>query len=371
MIFRHFASERNDNHSYLIASCADRTAAIVNPVSGSIEDYIAAIEDLDVQLEYTLESSNSTIGRTAARELTRRTGSKRVAPVAATAVALVSDDSVAIEAKPGEQVRLGDLKIELTRGLDGSDSPVAYQVLYYTFSDRSVLIDYHQSTDLSDGEPESLFEHIRPPSHTVISIDESAPIRSFRSSRREIEIERLILEDLHMSLAERRFTPKEERVILSYIRHLEDNDFEHPSATDLAKRLDNIDRTAIHVLIHNIRWKQIDLDRMPVVLAGQTSKWLRGLQTKPEYTSHEKEFLAAYLRLLERHQEPPSGPQIAEELEGDRSVQWVRKRAHTIRRKQRAFRQPILVLARKGGGTEAGGTFRRSHGNDLQLSQYA
>jgi hypothetical protein len=370
MIFRHFANDRNEQHSYLIASCETRTAAIVNPVIDSIDDYIATIADLDVRLDYTFETSNSSTGRTAARELTRRLGSKRVAPIGATAMSPVSDDSVAVEAKPGEQVRLGDLKVEVVSALSGSDSAVAFRVLYYTFADRSVLIDYHESTDLSDGEPESLFEHIRPSTNAVIVNDERAPIRSFRQSRRDVEVERLILEDLHTSLAERRFTPKEERVLLCYIRHLEDNDFAHPSASDLARRLDNIDRTAIHVLIHNIRWKQIDLDRMPVVLAGQTSKWLRGLQTKPEYTSHEKEFLAVYLRLLERHQQPPSGPQIAEELEGGRSVQWVRKRAHTIRRKQRAFRQPILLLARKNDDATGAGSFRLSE-DDLQLRRYA
>jgi hypothetical protein len=371
MIFRHFANDRNENHSYLIASCSDRSAAIVNPVSDSIDDYLTTIEELGLRLEYTLETSNGVAGRAAARELTKRAGSKRVAPVPAAALTTVSDDSVAVEGKPGEQVRVGDLKIELIRALDGSDSVVAYRVLDYTFADRSVLIDYHASTDLSDGEPESLFEHIRPPTANVIMADDRAPIRSFRSSRREVEIERLILEDLHMSLAERRFTPKEERVILSYVRHLEDNGFVHPSATDLAKSLGNVDRTAIHVLIHNIRWKQIDRDRMPVVLAGQTSKWLRGLQTKPDYTSHEKEFLVAYLRLLEQNQQPPSGPQIADELDADRSVQWVRKRAHTIRRKQRAFRQPVLLLARKGNDPSGGLSFRRSHEGEIQLTKYA
>ncbi len=134
---------------------------------------------------------------------------------------------------------------------------------------------------------------------------------------------------------------------MTYVRYLEEHEFGSPSATDLSEKLGNVDRTAVHVLVHNIRWKQIDLDRLPMLLAGQTSKWLRGLQTQPEFTSHEREFLGVYLELVQANTEPPSGPQIAEALGADRSIQWVRKRAHTVRRKQRDFHQPILILARK------------------------
>jgi hypothetical protein len=113
-----------------------------------------------------------------------------------------------------------------------------------------------------------------------------------------------------------------------------------------------VDRTGVHVLVHNIRWKQIDAGRLPLVLAGQTSKWLRGLQTRPEFTAHECEFLGAYLRWMDEHDQPPSGPEIAEILGAGRSVQWVRKRAHTIRRKQREFDMPELILTRKANESD-------------------
>ncbi|MEE3328560.1 MAG: hypothetical protein VX252_14575, partial [Myxococcota bacterium] len=133
----------------------------------------------------------------------------------------------------------------------------------------------------------------------------------------------------------------------TYLEFLEDNQFRHPAAAELSSLLGDVDRTAVHVLVHNIRWKQIDLGRLPVVLSGQTSKWLRELQTEPEFTDHEKEFLGAYLRLVERNDRPPSGPDVAGELLGERSVQWIRKRAHTIRRKQKEFNKPVLILSRK------------------------
>ena len=79
-----------------------------------------------------------------------------------------------------------------------------------------------------------------------------------------------------------------------------------------------------------------------------------------------------YLRLVRERSEPPSGPEIAAELGGGRSVQWVRKRAHTIRRKQREFKMPELVLTRKSTSPAAErGAFsppgRRSDSFDLDM----
>ena len=45
--------------------------------------------------------------------------------------------------------------------------------------------------------------------------------------------------------------------------------------------------------------------------------------------------------------QPPTGPEIVKALGGRRNVQWVRKRAHTIRCKQREFNQPLLLLSRE------------------------
>jgi hypothetical protein len=346
MIFRQFANQRTSSHSYLIASITSREAAIINPHEHDLERYFVTLAELDVRLRYTLETSTTVKSEAAAIALCERFGAQRLAP-SAEGVAIAAG----LVARPGATVSVGDLEIEVIEPPMPNPSEVGYRTGIYTFVGQSVLIDYNESLIVPDGEPEALLDQARPqaaPSEPApASAPRPAPIQSFRATREGVCLERLILEDLHTSLAEGRFTPKEERIVLTYIRFMEDKALSHPSASQLSALLEDVDRTAVHVLVHNIRWKQIDIDRLPLVLAGQTSKWLKGLQTKPEFTSHEKEFLASYLKLQERNGQPPSGPEIAAELGGGRSVQWVRKRAHTIRRKQREFEMPELVLKRK------------------------
>lgn len=340
MIFRHFEDEQRGGHSYLIASPTSREAAIVNPDMAMIGEYGTTLSELGLRLAYTLRTHRNCRCEEAARKLELITGARRLSPSQAAGNVDVHDDAVI-----GSKIHLGHLQIDVIAPPLGYSGDVAYRVAYYTFAGSSVLIDFHEAPATANGESSALLDQARACGSRRAIPD--APIENFRPSREGVCLERLILEDLHTSLAESRFTPKEKRVVTTYIRCLEDKAFEHPSATFLAEQLGDVDRTGVHVLVHNIRWKQIDAGRLPLVLAGQTSKWLRGLQTRPDFTSHECEFLTVYLRLVEEHERPPSGPEIAAALGGGRSVQWVRKRAHTIRRKQREFDMPELILSRK------------------------
>lgn len=339
MIFRHFADPQTGGHSYLVASRQSREAAIVNPRLSQIEAYQNALSELGLRLAYTLRTDRNGKCADAAAQLTGLTGAARMAP--AQAAGAVDSEDVAV---PGASVPLGDFSIDVVEVPRGYAGHVAYRVSHYTFAGSSVLIDFHDAPAPANGEPSAILD---PAAQAGAVTPSRQPIQNFRSSREGICVERLILEDLHTSLAEARFTPKEERIIRTYVRYMEENDFAHPSASELSDLLVGVDRTAVHVLVHNIRWKQIDLDRLPVVLRGQTSKWLKGLQTRPEFTPHEQEFLGVYLRLIHQNAQPPSGPEIAAELGRERSVQWVRKRAHTIRRKQREYKMPELILSRK------------------------
>jgi hypothetical protein len=347
MIFRHFEDEQS-GHSYLIASPRERVAAIVNPTPEAIARYRVVLAELGLRLACTLRTERNNRCAKAAHTLESLTGARPIAPTGAAGHVDATDTVVA-----GNVLPLGDLRIEVVEPPPGYAGTLAYRISHYTFAGTSVLIDFHEAPTSANGEPAALLDQVRSVSAPGVPEARTRPIENFRTSREGVCVERMILEDLHTSLAESRFTPKEERVVRTYIRTLEETGLDHPSAAALAERLGNVDRTGVHVLVHNIRWKQIDLNRLPLVLAGQTSKWLRGLQTRPEFTPHEREFLGAYLRLLDESGRPPSGPEIAAALGKRRSVQWVRKRAHTIRRKQREFGLPELVLSRKSPAQEA------------------
>jgi hypothetical protein len=267
---------------------------------------------------------------------------------------LVPIDEVA---KPGASFSLTGMKVEAIERPPGAECEVAYRVCDYTLSPSRIWI--HDSNDRQNAAPQTAESQESHEAQNDLHHLGAELVVNCRTTRIDVPVEQLILEDLHTSLIENRFSPKEERVVRTYLEFLEDNEFSHPTAAQLSDLLSDVDRTAVHVLVHNIRWKQIDLARLPVVLSGQTSKWLRALQTEPQFTDHEKEFLGAYLRLVERNQRPPSGPDVASELSSDRSVQWIRKRAHTIRRKQKEFNQPVLILSRKSPQTITGPHYRQ------------
>ena len=344
MIFRHFSDPTQNRNSYLVASTQTREAAIIDPLETCIDEYEALLELRGLKLVYTLQTRNDRSCTRAGQTLRMRRSSSQILPFQP--ASLDSDGMAAIDhrAKPGASFALGDLTIETIEPATPGDCEVSYRVCDYIFSPNEIRIVDQKTDGMSLSTPLQSGESGQ---HMAQRSGSGKLIQNCRTTREGVSVEMLILEDLHTSLIENSFSPKEARVVRTYLNFLEDNNFVHPAASELASMLENVDRTAVHVLVHNIRWKQIEQGRLPVVLSGQTSKWLRELQTKPKFTDHEKEFLDAYLRLVERNQRPPSGPDVARELSGDRSVQWIRKRAHTIRRKQKEFNQPILILSRK------------------------
>jgi hypothetical protein len=345
MIFRHFTDTARNRNSYLIACPKTREAALIDPIESCMSQYESMLAERGLHLAYTLQTENDRLSTHTSRTLRKTYGSRQVVPFRAAHFDSSNRDSEE-GAKPGSSFILGDLKIEAIQARRLSEGELSYRISNYLLSSQEILIDDSDSAK-NPTSPNAGSESIQASSPFDRISESRKLVRNLRTTRSGVSIERLIMEDLHTSLVENTFSPKEARVVKTYLTHLEDNGFCHPTASDLSEMLGDVDRTAVHVLVHNIRWKQIESERLPMVLEGQTSKWLRELQTKPTFTDHEKEFLSAYLQLVERNQRPPSGPDVAKELAGERSVQWIRKRAHTIRRKQKEFNQPILILNRK------------------------
>ena len=368
MIFRHFTDPSQNRNSYLIASTQTREAAIIDPLESCLAEYEALLDERGLTLRYTFQTRNDRSCTRAGQTLRMRRASSQVLPYQA--VAFDSNDRGAIDerAKPGSSFAMGDLAVEAVDPVIVGDCEVSYRVCDYVFSPSEIrILDTSPEAGLSN--PVSIAQPGEIEPAPIHQRERQRLITNCRTTKSGIPVEMLILEDLHSSLIENSFSPKEARVVRTYLRFLEDNNFVHPSASELSAMLENVDRTAVHVLVHNIRWKQIEQGRLPVVLAGQTSKWLRELQTKPKFTDHEKEFLDAYLRLVDRNHRPPSGPDVARELSSDRSVQWIRKRAHTIRRKQKEFNQPILILSRKSPQPHAMSGYSTTRGAESPTNQ--
>ena len=342
MILDHFSDPTRSLISYLIACPETREAALIDPRSESLETYMATLSNRGLRLARVLCTSDTKGCNDAIHQLSNGQIRAEIFPelMESAPCALssrITDEFAGATLSPhGHPIAVGKLRIRAVPSGSGFD----YRVGSYTFTADRLLIGENQSAP-------------HDPAEAVTSRAAGCgKVQNLRTTRENIAIEQLLLEDLHTSLIEDAFSPKETLVVRAYIELLEEREFAHPSAADLAAKLGNIDRSVIHVLVHSIRWKQIDFERLPLVLAGQASKWLRDLKTEPEFTSHEKEFLCAYLPLVSSNGSPPSGPDVAKELGPHRSIQWVRKRAFTIRRKQREFDQPLLILARNKPETQ-------------------
>ncbi len=196
MIFRDFADSKTDSHSYLIASSASRQAAIINPVETSFEAYLETLEELNLQLECTLETSLVSRCTAAARTLCDRVGARRIGPVEVIAATVEADAKrlVDTEAKPGRGIKLGNLDVECVMPPGADTGDIAYRVAFYTFVDRSILVDYHESTAIPDGEPDALLDQISPLSAPNAPAPRSTSLKNHRTARERRCVERLIFE---------------------------------------------------------------------------------------------------------------------------------------------------------------------------------
>ena len=344
MILDHYSENRGSPTTFLVACPKTREAALINPNSALLEACETTLERRNLRLVQVLLTSPGHAADAAVAVLKEHRGRLQIHPQSEGSMTRISPQACSAQPSEYSSISLGNLQI--TPLADPRDcESVRYRIGNYTFQGGSLLIERIEQNEVAT----------TPPSPWAESRPARIP-RTFREPRISNDaaaIGQLLLEDLHTSLMENAFSPKETLIVRSYIELLEENDLSHPSAAELAAKIGRIDRGVIHVLVHSIRWKQIDLGRMPLVLAGQASKWLRHLKTEPEFTSHEKEFLCAYLQLVATSGAPPSGPEVAAKLGSQRSIQWVRKRAFTIRRKQREFHQPLLLLTRNKTETDA------------------
>ena len=123
----------------------------------------------------------------------------------------------------GSQIALGELHVSACRAQSNSGDDTLYRVGDYTFTSQSLLI---AAPPASEAGTESFATSER----HLDRLGEQRRVRNFRSSRENVAIEQLLLEDLHTSLIENAFSPKETLVVRAYICLL----YTSPSPRDLS-----------------------------------------------------------------------------------------------------------------------------------------
>ncbi len=305
MIVQSFYNKRLRRYAHLVVCPETGAAAVIDPVSEDADAYAEAARSSEARLAFALQTAARPADPAALRTLEDRFGTVTRAPARHPR----QPDNTGLVAV-GDAFELGALPVRVVSNTPPAGPDVAYRIDDTLFTGWTLV-----KGDLSR---------------------EAGPIDADELIARARN-------DLGALVSARKLTRKETALAENYLTLLEELG-RPPSARELANVEAGLDRGAVHVLIHGMRRKQVALGQVPILLHGQMHKWLKGLQGEPEYTAHERRFLAEYLGFVEEHGRVPTGPEIKTRLPEGTTIQWVRKRVHTIRRKQAAFgRAPILM----------------------------
>ena len=308
MLVRSFYNKRLRHYAHLVVDPESRDAAVIDPVADDVDEYAAAAARDAARVTLGLQTTTRPADRTGLRAVAERFGARTCAP----ATGPQPPETLRV-VRVGDQVEFAEGRIEVAANTPPAGPDVAYRVGDLLFTGWTLV----RSQAEGPGLPSDADEIVA------------------RARR-----------DLGALLEARKLTGKETQLAAAYLELL-GRLGRPPSAKELADVREDLDRGGVHVLIHGIRRKQVALGQVPLLLEGQMHKWLRGLQGEPEYTPHERTFLAAYLAFVDAHRRVPTGPELLEQLPPDTKIQWVRKRVHTIRRKQAAFGLTPLKMGRE------------------------
>jgi len=311
VIVRSFYNKRVRRYAHLVVCAETDRAAVIDPVADDIDAYVSAAEKSGARLELALQTAARPVDPSALRALGERLGVASMAPAA-----VPRPPETMRVVKVGDAFKIGLLDVDVVANTPPAGPDVAYRVGDTLFTGWTLV---RGGVVHEDGP-----------------IDADELIARAR-------------EDLGALLAARKLTGRETELAEIYLELL-DRLGRPPSAQELAAKRTHLDRGAVHVLIHGMRRKQVALGQVPILLHGQMHKWLKGLRGEPEFTAHERTFLAGYLRFVEEHGRAPSGPEMLAHLPEGTPIQWVRKRVHTIRRKQAAFGHAPLQMRREPRG---------------------
>lgn len=155
MIFRQLFEPDTSTYTYLIACERTRQAALVDPVASELDRYLALLQELDLNLIYTLETHVHADHITGAGALRERLGSQSVVHRAGGAACadVLADD--------GDSLRIGELTVDVRHTPGHTDGCVSYVMADRVFTGDALLIGGCGRTDFQQGDPGKLYDSVR------------------------------------------------------------------------------------------------------------------------------------------------------------------------------------------------------------------
>jgi glyoxylase-like metal-dependent hydrolase (beta-lactamase superfamily II) len=158
MIFRQLFEPQSSAYTYLIACEETREAALIDPVLETVDRDLRLLDDLGLELHYTVETHIHADHVTGAARLRHATGCKAAVP------ALSNADHVDVAVREGEAIAVGALRLQPlhTPGHTGDhhsyllETPDGARL----FTGDALLIDGCGRTDFQNGDAATLYRSV-------------------------------------------------------------------------------------------------------------------------------------------------------------------------------------------------------------------
>ena len=157
MFFEQLCDPQSSTWTYLLGDPESREALLIDPVLEETDTYLKLLEELQLNLAYTLETHVHADHVTAGGELRERVGSKSIAGHRAQ-VACAN-----IQVRDHDTIRIGGIGLEVLETPGHTDGCVSYVMLdrSMVFTGDALLISGCGRTDFQNGDPKTLFASVR------------------------------------------------------------------------------------------------------------------------------------------------------------------------------------------------------------------
>ncbi len=156
MIFRQLFDRETSTYTYLLGDPSTRNALLIDPVLGQVERDLGLIDELGLELVYTLDTHAHADHVTAASALRERVGSKSV--LGAKAGAACADHPVGT----GDRISIGAITLEVRETPGHTNGCVSYILEDHSmaFTGDALLIRGCGRTDFQEGDAKVLYRSI-------------------------------------------------------------------------------------------------------------------------------------------------------------------------------------------------------------------
>ena len=154
MILRQLFDKKSSTFSYLIASAKGREALIIDPVLDNVDEYLAVLKELDLNLVKVIDTHIHADHITGATKLNAETNCVTVMGENTPA------DTVQIKVKDEETIDIDDLKIKAIYTPGHTSDSYSFLMNNLLFSGDTLLINGTGRTDFQNGNAKEAYHSI-------------------------------------------------------------------------------------------------------------------------------------------------------------------------------------------------------------------